>query len=49
MTAPTASRPADRARLKPTTIVWLLPAGVLLAVLFLVPVGYAIYLRFPNL
>jgi multiple sugar transport system permease protein len=49
MTARTASRPADRARVKPTTVVWLLPAAVLLAVLFLVPVGYAIYLGFTNL
>src|ERR1700683_4417330 len=49
MTARTASRPADRARLKPTPVAWLLPAAVLLAVLFLVPVGYAIYLGFTNL
>jgi len=44
-----APAPADRARLKPGTFVWLSPAAILLAVLFLFPVGYAIYLAFTNL
>ena len=39
----------DKPRLKATTFVWLTPAGVLLAVLFLFPVGYAVYLGFTNL
>lgn len=40
---------ADKPKLKPTTFVWLSPAGILLVVLFLVPVGYAIYLGFTDL
>jgi multiple sugar transport system permease protein len=52
--APPAAAPldaprADRERLKPSTFVWLSPAVVLLVVLFLAPVGYAIYLGFTNL
>jgi len=39
----------DRPRIRPTSFVWLSPAGILLIVLFLVPVGYAIYLGFTNL
>jgi multiple sugar transport system permease protein len=39
----------DRPRIRPTTFVWLSPAGILLTVLFLVPVGYAIYLGFTDL
>jgi multiple sugar transport system permease protein len=39
----------DRPRIKLTSFVWLSPAGILLTVLFLVPVGYAIYLGFTNL
>jgi multiple sugar transport system permease protein len=40
---------ADKQRLRPTTIGWLLPATALLTGLFLVPIGYAIYLGFTNL
>ena len=48
-TQETAPAPADRPRLKPGTFLWLSPATILLAVLFLFPVGYAIYLAFTNL
>jgi multiple sugar transport system permease protein len=41
--------PRERQRLRPTTLAWLTPAGALLIGLFLVPVGYAIYLGFTNL
>jgi multiple sugar transport system permease protein len=44
----TAER-ADRPRVKPATFLWLTPASALLIVLFLVPVGYAIYLGFTDL
>ena len=46
--APTAAT-TERHRLRPTTLAWLLPAAALLIGLFLVPVGYAIYLGFTNL
>lgn len=49
MSTQEAAPRADRARLKPGTFVWLSPAAILLAVLFLFPVGYAIYLAFTNL
>jgi multiple sugar transport system permease protein len=39
----------DKARFNPASIVLLGPAGLLLLGLFLVPVGYAIYLGFTNL
>jgi multiple sugar transport system permease protein len=39
----------DTARLKLTTIGWLIPAAALLIGLFLVPICYAIYLGFTNL
>jgi multiple sugar transport system permease protein len=41
--------PRERQRLRPTTLAWLTPAAALLIGLFLVPVGYAIYLGFTNL
>jgi multiple sugar transport system permease protein len=44
--APAAER---RARLRPTTLAWLTPAAALVIGLFLVPIGYAIYLGFTNL
>jgi multiple sugar transport system permease protein len=40
---------ADRQRLRVATLGWLTPAAALLIGLFLVPVGYAIYLGFTNL
>lgn len=49
---PAATGPArktDRQRLRVTTVGWLTPAAALLIGLFLVPVGYAIYLGFTNL
>jgi multiple sugar transport system permease protein len=49
---PAATAPAgktDRQRLRVTTVGWLTPAAALLIGLFLVPVGYAIYLGFTNL
>src|SRR5258708_2217229 len=39
----------DTARLKLTTVGWLIPAAALLIGLFLVPICYAIYLGFTNL
>jgi len=36
-------------RLRPTTLAWLTPAAALVIGLFLVPIGYAIYLGFTNL
>jgi multiple sugar transport system permease protein len=39
----------DKQRLKAGTIGWLLPATALVTGLFLVPIGYAIYLGFTNL
>lgn len=41
--------PRERQRLKATTLAWLTPATALLVGLFLVPIGYAIYLGFTNL
>jgi multiple sugar transport system permease protein len=41
--------PRERQRLKASTLAWLTPATALLAGLFLVPIGYAIYLGFTNL
>jgi multiple sugar transport system permease protein len=41
--------PAERQRLRPSTLAWLTPAAALLIGLFLVPIGYAIYLGFTNL
>ena len=38
-----------RQRLRPTTLAWLTPAAALVIGLFLVPIGYAIYLGFTNL
>jgi multiple sugar transport system permease protein len=38
-----------RPRLRPTTLAWLTPAAALVIGLFLVPIGYAIYLGFTNL
>jgi multiple sugar transport system permease protein len=38
-----------RQRLRPTTLAWLTPAGALVIGLFLIPIGYAIYLGFTNL
>jgi multiple sugar transport system permease protein len=49
---PAAAAPArtrERQRLKVSTLGWLTPAGALLIGLFLVPIGYAIYLGFTNL
>jgi multiple sugar transport system permease protein len=40
---------SDKPRLKAATIGWLLPATALVTGLFLVPIGYAIYLGFTNL
>jgi multiple sugar transport system permease protein len=39
----------ERSRLRPTTLAWLTPAAALVIGLFLVPIGYAIYLGFTNL
>ena len=39
----------ERRRLKVSTLGWLTPAAALLIGLFLVPIGYAIYLGFTNL
>jgi len=39
----------ERQRLKASTLAWLTPASALLIGLFLVPIGYAIYLGFTNL
>lgn len=39
----------DRERFKPSTLLWLTPATAILVGLFLVPIGYAIYLGFTNL
>jgi multiple sugar transport system permease protein len=45
-----AAAPAERRRrLRPTTLAWLTPAAALVIGLFLVPIGYAIYLGFTNL
>jgi multiple sugar transport system permease protein len=44
-----AAEISDKPRLKPATIGWLLPAAALVTGLFLVPIGYAIYLGFTNL
>jgi multiple sugar transport system permease protein len=41
--------PRERQRLKASTLAWLTPATALLVGLFLVPIGYAIYLGFTNL
>lgn len=38
-----------RQRLRPTTLAWLTPAAALVIGLFLVPIGYALYLGFTNL
>jgi multiple sugar transport system permease protein len=49
---PAAGAPAgtrERQRLKVSTLGWLTPAAALLTGLFLVPIGYAIYLGFTNL
>jgi multiple sugar transport system permease protein len=49
---PAAAAPAgtrERQRLKVSTLGWLTPAAALLIGLFLVPIGYAIYLGFTNL
>jgi len=43
------TQPEDKQRLKPATVGWLLPATALVTGLFLVPIGYAIYLGFTNL
>ncbi len=42
-------RRADADKVKISTIGWLLPAAALLIGLFLVPVGYAVYLGFTNI
>ncbi|HTZ22733.1 MAG TPA: sugar ABC transporter permease [Streptosporangiaceae bacterium] len=47
--AEAAAQVADKQRLKAGTIGWLLPAWALVTGLFLVPIGYAIYLGFTNL
>jgi multiple sugar transport system permease protein len=47
--AAVAAVPRERQRLKPGTLAWLTPAAALLIGLFLVPIGYAIYLGFTNL
>jgi multiple sugar transport system permease protein len=39
----------ERQRLRASTLAWLTPASALLIGLFLVPIGYAIYLGFTNL
>ncbi|HEY3980775.1 MAG TPA: sugar ABC transporter permease [Streptosporangiaceae bacterium] len=45
-----AAAPAtERRLLRPTTLAWLTPAAALVIGLFLVPIGYAIYLGFTNL
>jgi multiple sugar transport system permease protein len=41
--------PRERQRVKASTLAWLTPATALLVGLFLVPIGYAIYLGFTNL
>ena len=41
--------PRERQHLKASTLAWLTPAAALLIGLFLVPIGYAIYLGFTNL
>ncbi|HMH93679.1 MAG TPA: hypothetical protein VK586_21685, partial [Streptosporangiaceae bacterium] len=49
---PPAAAPAAterHQRLRPTTLAWLTPAAALVIGLFLVPIGYAIYLGFTNL
>jgi multiple sugar transport system permease protein len=48
---PAAPPPAaeGRPRLRPATLAWLTPAAALVIGLFLVPIGYAIYLGFTNL
>jgi multiple sugar transport system permease protein len=43
------ARKTDRQRLRVATVGWLTPAAALLIGLFLVPIGYAIYLGFTNL
>ena len=40
---------SDKPRLKAATVGWLLPSAALVTGLFLVPIGYAIYLGFTNL
>jgi multiple sugar transport system permease protein len=47
--AAVAAAPRERQHLRPTTLAWLTPATALLVGLFLVPIGYAIYLGFTNL
>jgi multiple sugar transport system permease protein len=42
-------RRQDRRRVEVAGIGWLLPAGALLGIFFLVPVGYSFYLAFTNL
>lgn len=46
---PKSRKRADRERFRPSTLLWLTPATAILAGLFLVPIGYAIYLGFTNL
>jgi multiple sugar transport system permease protein len=41
--------PRERQRLKASTLAWLTPGAALLIGLFLVPIGYAVYLGFTNL
>jgi multiple sugar transport system permease protein len=47
--ATAAPAATDRPRLRIATLGWLTPAAALLIGLFLVPIGYAIYLGFTNL
>jgi multiple sugar transport system permease protein len=39
----------DKQKIKPTTFLWLSPAGILLMALFIIPTGYAIYIGFTNM
>jgi multiple sugar transport system permease protein len=47
--APGSSGSNDRERFKPSTLLWISPATAILVGLFLVPIGYAVYLGFTNL
>jgi multiple sugar transport system permease protein len=40
---------ADRERIKPTTFLWLSPAGILVMALFIIPTVYACYIGFTNM
>lgn len=40
---------ADKQKIKPTTFLWLSPAGILLMALFIIPTGYALYIGFTDM